>query len=338
MHRVIGLLLLIASFGAGWVWMDYREFERAPLGLPADGVTYTLPQGGSAGSLAGDMVAAGFLPARWEPYLRWMAWSSGRASQLKAGEYRLLPGLTASGLLDLLVSGKVVQYPLTIIEGWTFRQLRAAVREHPALRQTLAGLDDATVMAVLGRPGEHPEGRFFPDTYLFPRGTTDVEFLGRAYRRMSTALDEAWRQRSSGLPLKDPYQALVLASIVEKESGVAAERPQIAGVFVRRLQKGMKLQADPTVIYGLGDGFDGNLRRADLETDTPYNSYTRTGLPPTPIALPGKAALAAVIHPADTEALYFVAKGNGSHEFSATLEAHNRAVARYQLNRQLHRQ
>ena len=333
MHRVIGLLLLIASFGGGWVWMDYREFEQAPLNLPADGVTYTLPQGGSAGSLTGDLVAAGYLPARWSPYVRWMAWSSGRAARLKAGEYRLAPGLTASGLLDLLVSGKVVQYPLTIVEGWTFRQLRDAVRQHAALRQTLEGLDDAAVMAALGRPGEHAEGRFFPDTYLFPRGTTDLEFLGRAYKRMGTVLDEAWRQRATGLPLKDPYQALILASIVEKESGVAAERPQIAGVFARRLQKGMKLQADPTVIYGLGEAFDGNLRRSDLETDTPYNSYTRTGLPPTPICLPGRAAIQAAVSPAEGNELYFVARGDGSHQFSASLDEHQRAVNQFQRKR-----
>ena len=333
MHRVLGLLVLIASVGGGWVWMDYREFAQAPLGLPADGVTYALPQGGSVASLAGDMVAAGYLPARWGPYLRWMAWSSGRAAQLKVGEYRLAPGLTASGLLDLLVSGKVVQYSLTIIEGWTFRQLRAAMREHPVLRQTLDGLDDATVMATLGRPGEHPEGRFFPDTYLFPRGTTDVEFLGRAYKRMSTVLDEAWRQRVVGLPLKDPYQALVLASIVEKESGLATERPQIAGVFARRLHKGMKLQADPTVIYGLGEGFDGNLRRTDLDTDTPYNSYTRTGLPPTPICLPSRAAIQAALSPAEGNELYFVARGDGSHQFSASLDEHQRAVNQFQRRR-----
>lgn len=334
MHRVLGLLLLIASFGGGWLWMDYREFEQTPLELPVDGSVYALPPGGSAASLAGDMVAAGYLPARRELYLQWMAWTSGRAAQLKAGEYRLEPGLTASGLLDLLVSGKVVQYPLTIVEGWTFRQLRSALREHEALRQTLDGLDDATVMAALGRPGEHPEGRFFPDTYHFPRGTTDVEFLARAYKRMAAVLDEAWRQRATGLPVKDPYQALVLASIVEKESGVAAERPQIAGVFTRRLQKGMKLQADPTVIYGLGEAFDGNLRRSDLETDTPYNSYTRTGLPPTPICLPGRAAIQATLAPAGGNELYFVAKGDGSHHFSVSLDEHQRAVNQFQRKRQ----
>jgi UPF0755 protein len=334
MHRVLGLFLLIASFGGGWLWMDYREFEKAALAIPPDGVTYTLAAGASAGSFASDMVAAGYLPARRGLYLQWMAWISGRAAQLKAGEYRLNPGLTPSGLLDLLVSGRVVQYPLTVIEGWTFRQLLAAVREHEALRQTLEGLDDLTVMAALGKPGEYPEGRFFPDTYLFPRGTTDADFLLRAYRRMAAVLDEAWRQRAAGLPLKDPYQALVLASIVEKESGVAGERPQIAGVFVRRLQKGMKLQADPTVIYGIGERFDGNLRRSDLETDTPYNSYTRTGLPPTPICLPSRAAIQAVLAPGGGNDLYFVARGDGSHQFSASLEEHQRAVNQFQRRRQ----
>lgn len=334
MHRILGLILLVASFGGGWVWMDYRDFERAPLALPPEGVIYQLPPGGSAGSLAGDLVAAGYLPARQRLYLRWLALSSGRAARLRAGEYRLEPGLTPSALLDLLVSGKVVQYPFTIVEGWTFRQLRAALREHEALRHTLDGLDDATVMAALGRPGEHPEGRFFPDTYHFPRGTSDLDFLLRAYKRMAAALDEAWRQRATELPFKDPYQALVLASIVEKESGVAAERPQIAGVFVRRLQKGMKLQADPTVIYGLGERFDGNLRRSDLEADTAYNSYTRTGLPPTPICLPGREAIQAVLAPAAGNALYFVARGDGSHHFSASLDEHQRAVNQYQRKRQ----
>jgi UPF0755 protein len=334
MHRVIGLLLLLASFGGGWIWMEYREFERTPLELPGGGTVYDLPPGGSAASVADDMVAAGYLPGRRGLYLQWMAWVSGRAARLKAGEYRLEPGLTPSDLLDLLVSGKVVQHPFTIVEGWTFGQLRAALRGHPALRHTLDGLDDAALMAALNRPGEHPEGRFFPDTYHFPRGTTDLEFLARAYKRMAAVLEEAWRRRDAGLPLKDPYQALVLASIVEKESAVAAERPQIAGVFVRRLQKGMKLQADPTVIYGLGERFDGNLRRSDLDSDTPYNSYTRTGLPPTPIALPGRGSIEAAVAPAGGNELYFVARGDGSHQFSASLDEHQRAVNQYQRKRQ----
>jgi len=333
MHRVLGLLILLASLGGGWLWMDYRQFEQAPLALPAEGAVYTLPSGGSVLTLGSDLVAAGYLPPRHAWYLRWLAWSSGRAAKLKAGEYRLAPALTPSGLLDLLVSGKVIQYPLTIVEGWTFRQLRDAVRGHEALRHTLDGLDEGAVMAVIGRPGEHPEGRFFPDTYLFPRGTTDQEFLTRAYKRMGTVLDEAWRQRADGLPLKSPYDALILASIIEKESAVAAERPQIGGVFARRLQKGMKLQTDPTVIYGLGEAFDGDLRRADLERDTPYNTYTRAGLPPTPICLPGQGAIEAATRPADGKSLYFVAKGDGTHQFSASLEEHQRAVNEFQKKR-----
>jgi UPF0755 protein len=227
----------------------------------------------------------------------------------------------------------VIQYALTVIEGWTFRQMLEAVRAHEAIRRTLDGLDDAGIMARLGRPGEHPEGRFYPDTYHFPRGTTDAEFLTRAHRKMQAAVEEAWGRRAAGLPYASPYEALVLASIVEKESGVAAERDQIAGVFVRRLRKGMKLQADPTVIYGLGTEFDGNLRRRDLEADNPYNTYTRTGLPPTPISLPGGGALRAAVAPAEGTALYFVAKGDGTHHFSATLDEHQRAVTRFQLRR-----
>ncbi len=333
MHRVLGLLILVASFGGGWLWMDYRQFEQTPLTLPEEGAVYTLPSGGSALSLSADLVAAGYLPARHQWYLYFLARTSGRAAKLKAGEYRLAAGLTPPGLLDLLVSGKVIQYPLTIVEGWTFHQLRDAVRGHEALKHTLDGLDDGAVMAVIGKPGEPPEGRFFPDTYLFPRGTTDQEFLTRAYKRMTSVLDEAWGQRAEGLPLKSPYEALVLASIIEKESAVPAERAQIAGVFTRRLQKGMKLQTDPTVIYGLGEAFDGDLRRADLERDTPYNTYTRTGLPPTPICLPGQGAIAAATRPANGKALYFVAKGDGTHQFSASLEEHQRAVNEYQKKR-----
>jgi len=333
MHRVLGLLILLASFAAGWVWMDYREFEQTPLSLPEGGVAYTLPSGGSAATLGRDLVAAGYLSARHDLYLRWLAWSSGRAARLQAGEYRLQPGLTPAALLDLLVSGKVVQHALTVVEGWSFGQLREAVRGHDAVRQTLGALDDAAVMAAIGKAGEHPEGRFFPDTYHFPRGTTDKEFLTRAYKRMATVLAEAWQQRAENLPLGEPYEALVLASIVEKESAVAAERPQIAGVFARRLEKRMKLQADPTVIYGLGEAFDGDLRRRDLEADTPYNSYTRTGLPPTPICLPGRGAIEAATRPAAGKALYFVARGDGTHQFSASLEEHQRAVNQYQRRR-----
>ncbi len=333
MHRLLGLILLGASLAIGWVWMDYRAFENTSLQLPDSGAVLVLPPGGSVASLADELVQKGYLREGWAWYLRWLAWSSDRAGRLKAGEYRLEPGTRPGALLDLLVSGKVIQYALTVIEGWTFRQMLEAVRGHEAIRRTLDGLDDAGIMARLGHPGEHPEGRFYPDTYRFPRGTTDADFLARAYRRMQSVIDEAWSGRAGELPYASPYQALVLASIVEKESGTASERDQVAGVFVRRLRKGMKLQADPTVIYGLGAEFDGNLRRRDLETDTPYNTYTRLGLPPTPICLPGGGALRAALAPADGAALYFVAKGDGTHHFSPTLEEHQRAVARFQLRK-----
>ena len=330
MHRVIGFIVLALSFGVGWLWIDYRGFEQTPLALPEGGAVYTLPAGGSVATLAEGLRAAGYVDESGARYLQWLAWTSGQAGNLKAGEYHLPPGLTPPALIDLLVSGKVVQHALTIPEGWTFRQLRAALRAHEAVRHTLDGLSDAQVMAAIGKLGEHPEGRFFPDTYHFPRGTTDVDFLARAYRRMATVLDEAWRQRPASLPLATPYEALVLASIVEKETAVPEERQQVAGVFVRRLQKGMRLQTDPTVIYGMGDEFQGDLRRRDLDADTPYNTYTRPGLPPTPIALPGKGSILAALGPAPGDSLYFVARGDGTHQFSATLDEHRKAVDRYQ--------
>ena len=219
------------------------------------------------------------------------------------------------------------------MEGWNFKQVLAAVSGHEALKHTLKGLTDGEIMARLGHPGEHPEGRFYPDTYKFPRGTTDAAFLERAYQSMSRLLAEEWGKRDPDLPLKTPYEALILASIVEKETGVADERSEIAGVFVRRLRKGMKLQTDPTVIYGMGDNFKGNIRRRDLKQDTPYNTYVHTGLPPTPISMPGSAAIRAVLHPAPGKSLYFVARGDGSHYFSKSLAEHNRAVRKFQLKK-----
>ncbi len=231
-----------------------------------------------------------------------------------------------------MVAGDVKTYNLTVIEGWTFAQMLDAVRTHPALAHTLA--EDAgadAVMEALGQPGQHPEGRFFPDTYQFPRATTDVALLRRAYRRMQRVLAEEWRQRGENLPLDTPYEALILASIIERETGVPEERARIAGVFVERLERGMRLQTDPTVIYGLGDEFEGDLRFRHLRTDTPYNTYTRGGLTPTPIALPSRAAIHAALHPERRGELYFVSTGDGRHVFSRTLEEHNRAVIEYQL-------
>ena len=258
---------------------------------------------------------------------------TGQASRVRAGEYRLTDDLVPDTLLALLVSGRSIEYQLTLVEGWNIRQVRAAVAAHDALAHTISELDDATLMERLGRPGVHPEGRFFPDTYSFLRGTTDLAFLTRAMARMDEQLAAAWAARADDIPLKTPEEALILASIVEKETGLASERPDIAGVFTRRLHRGMKLQTDPTVIYGMGERFDGNIRRKDLREDTPYNTYVHRGLPPTPICMPGREALDAAVNPADGKTLYFVARGDGSHAFSETLKQHNAAVRKYQLKR-----
>lgn len=329
---IFAALVLIVGPALYAVYTDYRVFLDTPLGVPASGLVLVVKPGMGVSGIAGELQRQpGVL--RSAPYLEAYARLSGWAHQLKAGEYTIAPGATPRSLIAQIVAGRVIQYPLTVVEGWTFRQLCQALAAHPKLIHTLQGLSDADIMARLGRAGEHPEGRFFPDTYAFPAGTTDVAFLQRALTTMDRRLNAAWTHRSSGLPLDDPYQALILASIVEKETALPAERPAIAGVFTRRLQKGMPLQTDPTVIYGLGAAFDGNLRSRDLTTDTPYNTYTRKGLPPTPIALPGADALAAVANPAPGDALYFVATGTGGHIFSRTLAEHQQAVQRYQLKR-----
>lgn len=311
------------------VYADYRTFIDAPLGVPKGGLTLEVRPGMGIGAISRELQRQPGL-LRSAIYLDAYARRSGLAPRLKAGEYALIPGMTPRSLLERIAAGQVIQYPLTVVEGWTFRQLRQALAAQPKIVHTLHDLDDAAIMARLGRPGVHPEGRFFPDTYHFPAGTHDAAFLQRALIAMDQRLAAIWNQRAPNLPLRDPEQALILASIVEKETGQTGERAQIAGVFIRRLQKDMPLQTDPTVIYGLGAAFDGDLRRQDLLTDAPYNTYTRKGLPPTPIALPGAAALLATVQPAAGDALYFVANGAGGHVFSATLDEHNQAVNRYQ--------
>ncbi len=263
--------------------------------------------------------------------LHWRLNLSGHT--LHSGEYRLSPGMKARDLIGLWQRAEVVQHTLTIVEGWNFRQVRAALEALPTIQQTLPGLSDEEVMAQLGHAGLHPEGRFFPDTYSFPRGVTDIELLQRAFTRLETVLSEEWQQRSEALPYENPYQALIMASIIEKETGVPAERGEIAGVFVRRLQQGMLLQTDPTVIYGMGDAYRGRITRNDLRKPTPYNTYTNSGLPPTPIAMVGREAIHAALHPVEGKTLYFVARGDGSHVFSVTLAEHNRAVREFQLKR-----
>lgn len=323
----IGLVAL-AGF-AGAVFLDYQRFLQAPLAIPETGFDYEVAPGAGVNSIAQDFKRRRITEQPY--YLVLLARIEGKSAAIKAGEYHFIPGTTPQQLLDQLVAGKVQEYSFTIIEGWTFRQLTEALARHDRLTHTLQGLSDQQIMAQLGKPDEHPEGRFLPDTYHFPKGATDLAFLQRAYQAMEKKLEQAWLTRSEDTPLRTPYEALILASIIEKETGAARERAEIAGVFTRRLKIGMPLQTDPTIIYGMGAAFDGNLRRGDLERDNPYNTYTRTGLPPTPIAQPGLEAIRAALHPAPGDALYFVARGDGTHEFSATLEQHNIAVAKYQL-------
>ncbi len=327
--RFLAVAVLAVSLGVGWLWWDYQVFLDAPLeGVAAEGELLEVEPGSNLTRLGQELHARGWLrrPGYWLWHARW----SGRGD-IMVGEYRVTPEDTPRTLLERLNTGKVAQYSFTIVEGWTFQQLRHAIEQDPVLEQTLVGLPADTVMAQLGRPGLHPEGRFLPDTYHFPRGTSDLDFLQRAMREMDRVLAAEWEARAVGLPFRDPYEALVLASIVEKETAVPAERQQIAGVFVRRLERRMRLQSDPTVIYGMGERYDGNIRRRDLRRDNPYNTYRRHGLPPTPIALPGREAIYAALHPDDGDALYFVARGDGSHYFSSTLEEHNEAVIRFQL-------
>ncbi|MBF4210531.1 endolytic transglycosylase MltG [Pseudomonas donghuensis] len=252
---------------------------------------------------------------------------------LHTGEYRMTPGMSVRDLFEVWRRGDVVQYTLTLVEGWNFRQVRAALAKHEKIKKTLDGLSDAEVMDKLGHPGVFPEGRFFPDTYRFVRGMTDVEFLQQAYARLEEVLAKEWAERSSDVPYRDPYQALIMASLVEKETGVPQERGQIAGVFVRRMRIGMLLQTDPTVIYGMGERYNGKITRADLREPTPYNTYTNAGLPPTPIAMVGREAIHAALNPTPGSSLYFVARGDGSHVFSDDLDAHNSAVREYQIKR-----
>ncbi len=331
LFRLGGIVVLLVSLVGGWYWIALRTYAESPV-LNQQPVVLEVAPGTSAVALTGRLADAGVIdqPQRFLWLLRWR----GQERSLQAGEYEIPPHIRIEQLIDILVRGRVRLHSLTVVEGWTFEQLRRALAEHPAIQSTLEGLERKEVMARLGRPGRDPEGWFLPDTYLFPRGTRDEEFLARALAAMERVLEREWATREEGLPLKDPYEALILASIVEKETAVPEERARIAGVFIRRLQKGMRLQTDPTVIYGLGEAFDGDLRKRHLrDRDNPYNTYRHHGLPPTPIALPGRDSIHAVLHPADDDSLYFVAKGDGSHHFSATVEEHNAAVRRYQLRR-----
>lgn len=312
---------------AGW----FAWFALMPVEIPAQAREFVIDKGRPLKGVARDLVRAGVLREPWS--FEWMARLMGKANDLKAGSYELPERLAPVALLQKLARGDVTQASITFIEGWTFQQLRAELDMHSGITHDTLGLRETEIMQRLGATEAHAEGLFFPDTYYFSTGTSDLKILGRAYRTMQTKLATLWKSRAPGLPYAAPYEAVIMASIVEKETGREADRDKIAAVFVNRLRRAMRLQTDPTVIYGMGERFDGNLRRRDLETDSPYNTYTRAGLPPTPIALPGQAALEAALKPATSRALYFVARGDGSSEFSATLDEHNRAVQRYQLRR-----
>jgi UPF0755 protein len=332
MRAIIAIFIVVLAVAAFIAYGDYSRFTDTPLAPLSAQTTIDVPMGTQLPGILRELERQGVRTGT-SLYWRLLARQMGVAGRLHAGEYALEPGMSPRVLLAKMAAGEVIQHHFTIVEGWTFGQLREALARDPALKQTLATSDDASVMRSLGNAQTPAEGWFLPETYNYVKGMDDIDILRRAHDAMNRTLDKLWTSRAADLPLQSPYQALILASIVEKETARADERPLIAGLFLRRLRIGMRLQTDPTVIYGLGAAFDGNLRRADLDADTPFNTYTRDGLPPTPIALPGVAALNAVMHPATTDALYFVARGDGSHEFSTNLEAHNRAVAKYQLHR-----
>ncbi|QXH79849.1 endolytic transglycosylase MltG [Pseudomonas salmasensis] len=334
MIRKLVLLLQISLVSAallvGFSAWKLDSALKQPLKLPQEQLL-DVPAGATPTGTFNRLEADGVLDDAFWLRLYWRFNLEGQP--LHSGEYRMSPGLTAEGLIGLWQRGEVVQYSLTLVEGWNFRQVRTALAKHEKIVQTLAGLTDSEVMDKLGHPGVFPEGRFFPDTYRFVRGMTDVEFLKKAYNRLDDVLAQEWSKRAADAPYTDPYQALIMASLVEKETGVPQERGQIAGVFVRRLKIGMLLQTDPTVIYGLGERYNGKLTRAHLKEANPYNTYMVAGLPPTPIAMVGREAIHAALNPVPGSSLYFVARGDGSHIFSDNLDAHNAAVREFQLKR-----
>jgi len=321
---LVALAATVAAVSLATSWLN------RPLVLDGETAEFSVEPGKTSREIADGWVRAG---VQTSPFLlyQWFRWS-GRARQIRAGSYEIGAGTTPIRLLDKMVRGDETLAVVRFIEGWTFRQIRAELARAEGLRPTIAAMSDSDVMTAIGAPGISPEGRFHPDTYAYSKGSTDVALLKRAYRAMAERLAEAWQERDPATPLQSADEALTLASIVEKETGVAADRGRVAGVLLNRLRIGMPLQTDPTVIYGLGAAFDGNLHKRDLLTDGPYNSYTRAGLPPTPIAVPGRASLLAAVRPEQTKALYFVSRGDGSSEFSETLADHNRAVNRYQRN------
>ena len=327
--RLLIILNVAVVLAAGLGVWHVNNVLDSPLTVSAEGDLFEIAPGSALTTIANELSEQQILQS--PRIFRWYAQFKGYAGSIRAGEYRIDSGTTARGLLDKFVSGDVQFYSFTVVEGWTYREMIAALAAHPAVQQTMTVEDWPRLFDTFMTPPTHPEGMFLPETYRFPKATKDVDILRQAFELLHDTLDSEWQNRDEGLPLGDAYEALILASIIEKETARADERDRISGVFVRRLQKRMRLQTDPTVIYGIGESFDGNLTRRDLQTDTPYNTYTRAGLPPTPIALPGAAAIHAALHPAPGNALYFVATGlgDGSHKFSESKEQHDAAVKEY---------
>ena len=329
LFKISGVLLIFASLALGWAIMDMRHFLNTPLEFGGDGVRYVIKPNDSVHSIANSLQSRGIL--RKPYYLIGLAKWQRVAGKIKVGEYQIPAMIKPDDLLALFVSGDVIQHSLTLIEGWTFDQVLKAVNDSEHLTHTINEYSTEEIMDRLGLAGEHPEGRFYPDTYHFTHGTTDIDFLKRAYKQMEKILAKQWEKRAKDIAIKTPYEALILASIIERETSVDSERWQVSGVFSRRLKRNMLLQTDPTVIYGLGKEFDGNIRRRDLRRDTPYNTYVHKGLTPTPIAMPSEKSIEAALHPDNGKTIYFVAKGDGTHYFSETLQEHNAAVRKYQL-------
>lgn len=326
---LVCILVLAAAGSSLWLWQGLQSLDE-PVALEEPRL-FDVPAGTGFGQLARKLESEGLVERSL--WLRIYGRLFPEQARVKAGEYEFSQGMSARDMLAQMVAGETKQWSIQFIEGWTFQDMRTALANNPRITHLTTDWSEARIMEAMGAEGEHPEGRFFPDTYRYTGNETDLDILRRAFNRMETVLSEEWETRAEDLPYETPYEALIMASIVERETGAPHERDEVAGVFVRRLEKGMRLQTDPTVIYGMGSKYVGRITRRDLLTHTPYNTYRISGLPPTPIALPGQDAIHAALHPAEGETLYFVARGDGTHKFSRTLEEHQRAVREYQLNR-----
>jgi UPF0755 protein len=324
-NKILGIALLGSSFLGAWIWLNYQTAMHAP--VTSHTVYVEIEQGNSLNQITAKLAEQLPINPLW---FKVIAYTTESAKKLKTGEYELLPGLTIPDILAQFVQGKTKQYAITFPEGWSFKNVLQEIENNPHLDHTITEIGQADLLSHFNTELKHPEGLFFPDTYFFEKHTSDVALLKRAYDKMQQVLAQEWLHKADNLPFQTPYQALIMASIVEKETAVGAERPLIAGVFVRRLEKNMLLQTDPTVIYGMGKEYQGDIGFKDLKTETPYNTYVIKGLPPTPIAMPGLDAIHAALHPVNSDSLYFVARGDGTHIFSSTLADHNRAVDIFQ--------